>query len=59
MPFNDTKDKTSYDLFKECVVACGEKLKSAEQAKPEDADVEDQQDEPAIEEEVEFEEITQ
>lgn len=56
---NDTKDKTSYDLFKECVVACGEKLKSAEQAKPEDAAVEDQQDEPAIEEEVEFEEITQ
>lgn len=53
---NNTKDRTSYDLFKESVVACGVKLKGAEEAKLGSESLADQQPEP-LAEEVEFEEI--
>lgn len=54
---NDAKDTTAYDMFKAAVVACGVKLKGAEDTKPESKAVADQQPEPPVDEEVEFEEI--
>jgi hypothetical protein len=58
---NDTKDKTSYDLFKESVVACGVKLKAAgtsasEAAKTVEAEA-DNQPETEPNDTVEFEEV--
>ena len=54
---NDAKDTTAYDLFKAVVVACGVKLKSAEEAKPQAEAIAEQQPELPADEEVEFEEI--
>jgi hypothetical protein len=60
---NDTKDKTSYELFKEYVVACGVKLKESDSQKVEDgqsdAVVAEQQPGQRLDDEVEFEEVSE
>ncbi|MGH8329764.1 MAG: hypothetical protein ACRER3_15150 [Pseudomonas fluorescens] len=57
---NEAKDTTAYDLFKAVVVACGVKLKSAAETKSDsDQTGEVVAEQPADEEEVEFEEMSE
>jgi hypothetical protein len=58
---NDTKDRTSYDLFKESVVACGVKLKASEPGttQPEKAAEPEHSPEAEPDDAVEFEEVAE
>jgi hypothetical protein len=56
---NETKDRTSYDLFKEFVVARGAKFKDAEETRTDDDVAAEQKPDPVAVEEVEFEEVPQ